>query len=104
MSNCLEQIEDIEIVGTATGGRRALEQSAKLHPNLVLLDLQMPDMNGLETAAELRRSCPDARIIMVTTLDIPEMHGASLAAGAHAFLSKSRLPEELAPQLRELFH
>lgn len=103
LSACLAQIDDVEIVGTASSGRLALERSAELRPDLVLLDVYMPDWNGLETAAELRRRYPQMRIIIVTMLDTVEMHCASLAAGADVFLSKTRLLEELGPQLRRLF-
>jgi DNA-binding NarL/FixJ family response regulator len=71
---------------------------------LVLMDLLMPDLNGLETAALLRRTYPGLRIVIVSVEDTPETRRVSLAAGAHACLGKDRLPETLAHELQQLFH
>lgn len=91
-----------EIVGTAIDGIRLLHQAQRFSPDLVLADLSMPQMNGLEAAKELRKSFPELRVLIYSGL-----HGASLKEEclkhAHGFVSKSQMPEGLMQEVSNLF-
>ena len=92
-----------EIVGTAVDGLRALHQTERHRPELVLIDLSMPRMTGLEAAKELRKAFPELRILIFT-----ELHGASLReeclrCGADGFVEKNQMPERLMEEVGRLF-
>ncbi len=91
---------NIDIVGTASDGCQALASAHALHPDLVLIDVQMPVMNGIEAAQRLRQDLPDTRLIMVTVHDTPEVRRACRESGADGFVPKECLHEEL-PALLE---
>jgi DNA-binding NarL/FixJ family response regulator len=93
----------IEIVGRALSGRDALEQVALLHPDLVLMDLAMPEMNGLEAARRIKVQ-PDApRVVILTLYDNPEYHAVAGAVGADGFVAKSEFGTQLLPLIHKLF-
>ena len=94
---------NIDVVGTASDGREGLASARVLHPDLVLLDVQMPVMNGIEAAAQLRRDLPATRIVMVTVHDSPEVRQASRESGADGFTAKEHLDEELPALLEQIF-
>ncbi len=94
---------DIDIVGTATDGCQGLASAHALHPDLVLMDVQMPVMNGIEAALRLRQDLPATLIIMVTVHDTPEVRHACREAGADGFVAKEHLDEELPALLEEIF-
>jgi CheY-like chemotaxis protein len=98
----LSDQQNIEIVGTALDGRQALDKVQALQPQLVLVDVQMPVMNGLEFTRELRKRFPATRIIAISIEDEQGMRLSCEASGADAFVSKIRLPE-LPQQIRRLF-
>jgi DNA-binding NarL/FixJ family response regulator len=92
-----------EIVGTAFDGARLLQQVERFRPDLVLADLSMPQKNGFEATAELRRSYPELRVLIFS-----ELHGLSLREeclkwGADGFVEKSQMPERLMQEVRRLF-
>ncbi len=94
---------NIDIVGTARDGRQGLASAHGLRPDLVLIDVQMPVMNGIEAAARLRHDLPDTRIIMVTVHDSPEVRQACRESGADGFIAKERLDEELPGLIEHIF-
>ena len=94
---------NIDIVGTARDGRQGLASAHGLHPDLVLVDVQMPVMNGIEAATRLRQELPDTHIIMVTVHDSPEVKQACLDAGADGFIAKEHLDEELPALIEHIF-
>ena len=94
---------NITVVGTATDGREGLASAYALHPDLALIDVQMPVMNGIEAAARLRQDLPATRIIMVTAHDSPEVRQACRASGADGFIAKEHLDEELPALLEHIF-
>ena len=94
---------NIDIVGTATDGCQGLASANALHPDLVLMDVQMPVMNGIEAAARLRQDLPATRIIMVTVHDRPEVRQACCECGVDGFVAKEHLDEELPPLLERIF-
>jgi DNA-binding NarL/FixJ family response regulator len=91
---------DMELVAEASTGREALEQFRKHRPNLTLMDLQMPDMDGIEAMVAIRSEFPEARIIVLTTYKGDVKILRALKVGARAFLLKSVLQKELLETIR----
>jgi DNA-binding NarL/FixJ family response regulator len=99
----LEFAGGFEIVGTASDGLNAVQLASVHKPDLVLLDLSMPRVSGLEAAQQIRLSSPDLRVIIFS-----ELNGLSLADecrrhGADTFVHKSHLPDRLLPEIARLF-
>lgn len=93
---------DIEVIGIASSGREALELCRKELPDAVLMDIQMPVMNGIACTAELKKLYPGLRIMMLTTFNDEEHIRSALKAGADGYLLKSAAIETMANQLRAL--
>lgn len=93
----------IEIAGTALSGAEALRQAERLGPDLVLVDLAMPGMNGLEVAAQLKQRPVAPRIVILTMYDNPEYAEAAARIGADGFVTKAELDIRLLPLIRALF-
>jgi DNA-binding NarL/FixJ family response regulator len=87
----LGTLENIDLCGVCDNGRTAVETALISQPDVVLLDLQMPVMSGLEAAQVFRSCLPETAVIMMTVHDHPEVRAACLAGGADAFVSKSSL-------------
>ena len=83
-------VPDFQIVGEAGDGVEAIEQAAKLRPDIVLLDIGMPLLNGLEAARAIRQGSPQSTIIFLTEQDDEDVMNTALATGAEAYLVKSR--------------
>ncbi len=93
----------IEIVGQANSGTVALQRIAQVSPDLVLLDLSMPDLNGLEVTRQLKRLPHAPRVIILTIHDLPQYRKAAQAAGADGFVSKAGFGAQLRPLIVTLF-
>jgi DNA-binding NarL/FixJ family response regulator len=91
---------DMSIVGQASNGREAIQQFRAHHPDVVLMDLQMPEMNGLDALMAIRDEAPDARIIMLTTYAGDVQVLRAIKAGARGYLLKSALHRELLETIR----
>jgi DNA-binding NarL/FixJ family response regulator len=93
---------DITVVGDAADGRRAVDEVVRLAPDVVLLDIRMPQMNGLEAAAEImaRRIDPAPRLLMLTTFDIDDYVYEALRIGASGFMLKDAPADELVRAVR----
>ncbi len=85
----------IEIVGEATTGRQAIETAFRLRPDVVLMDVRMPDLDGIAATAELARLAPALRVLILTTFEQDDYIFGALRAGASGFLLKRARPEEL---------
>ena len=96
----LEGEDDIEVVGEATDGLEALAQAGALRPNVVLMDVRMPNMDGIEATAKIASQYPETKIIILTTFDLDEYAFSGLQAGASAFLLKDVAPEDLVEAVR----
>ena len=86
---------DIEIVGQASTGREAVDQARRLSPDVVLMDIRMPDLDGIGATRELSRVAPAAKVLIVTTFEQDDYVFGALRAGASGFLLKRTRPEEL---------
>lgn len=93
----------LEVVGQALSGEDGLAQAARLQPDLILLDLNLPDMNGLEVARRLGAQLNAPRIIMLTLHNIHEYRLAAQAAGAADFVLKEEVAACLLPSIEALF-
>ena len=99
----LEVVEEFEIVGTARDGLDAVAKVKQLRPELVLLDLSMPRMSGLEAARELKKIDSGLRIVIFTELSGLSLREECLRRGADGFLEKGEIPEKLLEEIRRLF-
>jgi DNA-binding NarL/FixJ family response regulator len=85
----------IEIVGQAGTGREAVDRACRLAPDVVLMDVRMPDLDGIAATSELSRAAPAARVLVLTTFEQDDYIFGALRAGASGFLLKRTRPEEL---------
>ena len=85
----------IEIVGQAASGREAVERTRRLDPDVVLMDVRMPDLDGIAATAELTRTAPATRVLILTTFEQDDYIFGGLRAGASGFLLKRTRPEDL---------
>jgi DNA-binding NarL/FixJ family response regulator len=90
----------ITVVGTAVNGREAVEKAVELRPDIVLMDVRMPEMDGVEAVAVLRGRAPECRVVMLTTFDDEEYVVQALRAGASGYLLKDLPAGELAHAIR----
>ncbi|MFF4100073.1 response regulator [Streptomyces sp. NPDC001903] len=96
----LNAMEGIEVVGEAVDGREAIAKVAALRPDVVLMDIRMPVMNGLEATREIVASDTDAKVLVLTTFDLDEYVYQALRAGASGFLLKDASARQLADGVR----
>jgi len=98
----LDAEEDLEIVGEATNGLEAVEHAARLQPDVVLMDIRMPELDGIEATRRITGGGGDGavRVLMLTTFDLNEYVYEALRAGASGFLLKDVPPEQLAAGIR----
>jgi DNA-binding NarL/FixJ family response regulator len=92
----LEAESDIEVVGEASDGRKAIDETLRLRPDVVLMDVRMPELDGIEaTRRLLERDGVDTKVVMLTTFDMDEYVYEALQAGASGFMLKDVPPEQL---------
>jgi NarL family two-component system response regulator LiaR len=91
---------DIEVVGTAEDGAAAVELAAKQKPDLVLMDLKMPIMNGVEATRQIRARYPDVKVLVLTTYDDDEWVSQAIQAGASGYLLKDNPRDEVIKAIR----
>jgi len=91
----LDSFKDVEVVGEAANGRDALRKTRQLAPEVVLMDISMPELNGMEATARLAKSCPDSKVLMLSMHNDEEYVAQSLRAGARGYLVKEAATREL---------
>ncbi|MFJ5995572.1 response regulator [Streptomyces sp. NPDC092370] len=96
----LESQDDMTVVGEAANGSEAVRMAAELHPDVVLMDIRMPGLDGIEATRRITAAGARTRILIVTTFDLDEYAYAGLRAGASGFLVKDAQPEELLAGIR----
>jgi DNA-binding NarL/FixJ family response regulator len=95
----VESADDLDVVGMAANGAEAVDLAARTHPDVVLMDIRMPVMDGLQATAEVLRR-PGVRVLMLTTFDLDEYVFGALKAGASGFLLKDTPPADLLAGIR----
>jgi len=95
LSAMLGREEDFEVVGQAIDGREAVDMAGKLEPNVVLMDLKMPRMDGVEAIRQLKRRHPSTEVLVLTTFDSDDYIFQGIEAGARGYLLKDAPREEL---------
>jgi two-component system, NarL family, nitrate/nitrite response regulator NarL len=92
----------IEIVGVAADGEQGVRLAAELEPDVIVMDISMPVMNGIDATREIRKHDPEARILILTGGASVEEIDEARAAGAAAYLTKDRIASEFVTEIREL--
>ncbi|MDA3924099.1 MAG: response regulator transcription factor [Kiritimatiellae bacterium] len=98
----LETETDIEVIGEADTGRKAVELTRKLHPNVVIMDIAMPQMNGIEATRQIRQTTPDIKILILSAHSDDAYVESVLVAGAAGYLIKQTSAQFLAEAIREV--
>lgn len=96
----LETQADFQVVGEATDGREAVRQVARLHPRVSILDIAMPELNGIEAARQIRKACPETRVIILSMHSSREHIFQALQAGARGYLLKEAAGIEVIQAVR----
>src|SRR6202162_1654670 len=98
----LDLIDDVEIVATAADGIEAVDRARTERPDIVLMDLRMPHLEGAEATRQILASLPDTRVLVLTTYADDESLFPALQAGARGYLTKDATAEEIEHAIREL--
>ena len=93
--------DSFDVIGQVSDGRAALETTLKLQPDLVVLDISMPRMNGIEVAKELKRRASGAKIVFLTIHEEPDILANCFAAGALGYVVKTFMARDLIPAIEE---
>ena len=93
--------DSFDVIALVSDGRAALETTLKLEPDLVVLDISMPGMNGIEVAKELKRRAIKAKIVFLTVHEEPSILAACFAAGALGYVVKISMESDLIPAMKE---
>ncbi|MEV5803378.1 response regulator transcription factor [Streptomyces collinus] len=96
----LDSVAETEVVGEAAHGAEAVRKAAELRPDVVLMDVRMPGMDGIEATRRIAAAGDRSRVLVLTTFDLDEYVHAALRAGASGFLLKDARPEELLAGIR----
>jgi NarL family two-component system response regulator LiaR len=94
---------DIEIIGEAEDGLRAVDQAKKLQPDVVLMDLVMPQMDGIEATRRITADCPKTRVLVLTSFAADDKVFPAIKAGALGYLLKDSGPEELVQAIQQVY-
>jgi len=100
VASLLATCPDIQVVGEAEDGLQAVGKAAELMPDLILMDIQMPTMDGLEAARRIKAAHPSLKIIMLTVVEEERTLSEALKAGAEGYLLKSMDPDEFLAKVR----
>lgn len=98
----LDAEADIQVIGAAANGRDAVRQVKQLQPNIVVLDIAMPELNGIEAAQQIRECCPSTQIIILSMHHTPEHINRALQAGARGYLVKESASDEVVEAIRQV--
>jgi len=98
----LAEIAGIEVVGEADNGQEAVTQAETLHPDVILMDLAMPKMDGIEATRQIKASQPESRILVMTSFAADDKVFPAIKAGALGYLLKESAPEDLVQAIRQI--
>ncbi len=96
----LENERDVEIIGEAASAHEAIEAAMKLRPNVILMDIGLPDLSGIDATREIKKRVPDSAIVALTIHEDEEYFFKMLEAGATGYVPKRAAPEELLTAIR----
>jgi two-component system, NarL family, response regulator LiaR len=99
----LEEIDDIEVVGEANNGQVAIEENNKLQPDVILMDLIMPEMDGIEAIRLITTDQPNAKILVLTSFITDDKVFPAIKSGALGYLLKDSDPEDLVKAIRQVY-
>jgi len=102
IKSLLAEEKDLEVVGEAANGKDAIQQAANLHPDVILMDLVMPEMTGVEAIQKITASNPEARILVMTSFAADDKVFPSIKAGALGYLMKDSDPEDLIRMIHQV--
>ena len=102
IKSLLAEEKDLEVVGEAANGKDAIQQAANLHPDVILMDLVMPEMTGVEAIQKITASNPEARILVMTSFAADDKVFPAIKAGALGYLLKESTPEDLVQAIRQI--
>jgi len=94
---------EIEVVGEAGDAQEAILKARELQPDLVLMDVRMPGINGISATRQLKDEMPELKVLMLSLYDIDEYRKAALDSGASGYVVKIKLVQELIPAIRAVF-
>ena len=104
LSMAINMGDGMQVVGEARDGVEALEKARQFHPDVIVMDLVMPRMDGVEAIAAICKEDPAARILVLTSFAQDEKIIAAIRAGASGYLLKDRLPDEVAQAIRDIYN
>ncbi|MCA9952088.1 MAG: response regulator transcription factor [Anaerolineales bacterium] len=93
----------VEVIGEAENGRQAIDLARELQPDVILMDVVMPDMTGIEATAEIKVENPDARILILTSFSTEDKLVSAIKAGALGYLLKDAQPDDLFHAIRSVY-
>jgi two-component system nitrate/nitrite response regulator NarL len=99
----LETVPDMEVVDIASNGIEAVAKARAQQPDVVVLDISMPLMNGMEATRQIAAACPRTRILALSLYDLPDYVQGALEAGADGYVLKDAIGEELVKAIRTLY-
>ena len=99
----LEATEDIKVVATAINGVEAVAKARSLQPNVVIIDISMPLMNGIEATKQIRENCPGTRVLTLSIYDNPSYVKEAVQAGVAGYVLKDGIPNELLEAIRSIY-
>ncbi|MBT2496926.1 response regulator transcription factor [Microbacterium sp. ISL-59] len=102
MRMVLDAEDDMRVVGEAASGAEAVHMAEDLQPDVILMDIRMPEMDGIEATRRIVRGTPSSRVLVLTTFDLDEYAFGSLRAGASGFLLKNTPPAQLLAAIRSI--
>jgi len=100
----LESLGDIEVVATASNGIEAVAKARLYQPHIVIIDISMPLMNGIEATRQIRKNCPATRVLILSIYEDPFYVKSAAQAGATGYVLKDGLPNELLEAIHSLYN
>jgi len=103
VASVLQERECFEVVGEAADGQEAIEKATELQPDLILMDIAMPKLNGIEAARRIRDRAANSKIVFISLEISDELAEAAVAVGAQAYIAKREIRAKLLPTIDSLF-
>jgi DNA-binding NarL/FixJ family response regulator len=98
----LEQRPEFQVIGQASDGIEAIEKAERLQPDLILLDIGLPKLNGIRAAEQIRKTAPHSKILFLSQENAPDVIQAALDLGALGYLHKTRTHRDLLPAIKSV--